>query len=240
MADSDKPLAFKEFTSGLQLGQVDGIRLYEENSNISVPLNVENYKHFGRPFMRKGLPLLQWGARTDAKSISGIAELHCFHSGLLISSRIRAVIEAYDSLNLEFIPLKIWQRNTETLLADDWWFCNVYNWKDAFDFGSSDFDSEDFLELEDGYCGSLRLAQQFGPKLITSVRKLSVLPQALEGGLFLARAPMLRICTRVFVGRELGHEIVLKVNETAPRESFVELEEFNPAAPRRIIRFPKM
>lgn len=234
---SDKPLAFRESTSELRLY---GALLYADDSDIPERLDVMNYKHFGRPFMREGLPKLEWGARTDAKSISDIAHCHCFHGGLLISSRIRAVIETYDSTNLEFIQLKIRQKDSAKLLADDWWYCNVYNWKDAFDFEKSKFELEEIGELRDTYMGDLRLVQQFGPKLITKISRLVALPQALEGGLFLARAPTAKICRRVFVGLELGREIVSKVNEHAPNQARISLEVFDPTVELNLIPFPSM
>lgn len=240
MNESDKPLAFLQSSYQLWLNPLDGTKLYVDDCAEPDQFDTMNYKHFGRPFMREGLPKLEWGARTDAESISDIAELHCFHGGLLISSRIRAIIEAYDSTNLEFIPLKVRQNSTGELLADDWWYCNVYNWKDAYDFEKSDVDWVVFPEMPDSSQGPLRLARQFGDKAITIMRNLVILPEALEGGLYVARAPTTEICSRVFVGHELGRELVVGVNETAPTESRIHLEVFDPAAPRRMVPFPRM
>ncbi len=240
MADSDKPLAFRESNNELWLAPLDGTMLYVDNSDTPEQLDPMNYKHFGRPFMREGLPKLEWGARTDAKSISDIAECHCFNGGLLISSRIRAVIEALDNTNLEFIPLKIRHKNNAKLLADDWWYCNVYNWKDAYDFEKSEFQSEDIIALDEEYMGDLLLVKQFGSKIIKKISKLVVMPQALEGGLFLARAPMPKICRRVFVGHELGREIVSIVNARAPRQKSITLEVFDPTVELNLIPFPSL
>jgi hypothetical protein len=239
MADNDKPLAFRVSTYELWLSPIDGTLLYEDESDVPVQFDTMNYKHFGRPFLRDGLPQIEWGARTEAESISGVAELYCFHGGLLVSSRIRAIIEAYDGLNLEFIPLTIRQSITGEILADDWSYCNVYNWKDAFDFEKSDVDWVPFPEMPETSQGPLRLARQFGDKAITLIRNLVVLPEALEGGLFVARAPTTEICNRLFVGHQLGHELVAKVNEKAPIECCISLEAFDPAVGRRSITFPK-
>jgi hypothetical protein len=240
MNEYGKPLAFRESNSELWLSGPDGVLLYADDSNIPEQLDVMNYKHFGRPFMREGIPKLEWGARTDAKSISDIAECHCFNSGLLISSRIRALIEAFDRTNLEFIPLKIRQSDSAKILANDWWYCNIYNWKDAYDFEKSEYQSEDIIALDEGYMGDLLLVKQFGSKIIKKISKLAVMPQALEGGLFLARAPMPKICRRVFVGHELGRAIVAKVNEHAPKQARIGLEVFDPTVELNLIPFPSM
>ena len=240
MNEYDKPLAFRESNYELWLAPLDGTMLYVDDSESPEQLDTMNYKHFGRPFMREGLPKLEWGARTDAKSISDIAECHCFNSGLLISSRIRALIEAFDRTNLEFIPLKIRQSDSGKLLAADWWYCNVYNWKDAYDFEKSEFESKEFGEFSDTYIGKMRLAQRFGPKHISKVTRLEIFPSALEGGLFLARAPMHSICTRVFVGYELGRAIIAKVNEHAPKQARIGLEVFDPTVEINTIPFPSM
>jgi hypothetical protein len=238
MEVSEKPLAFRECTNYLRLGG-SALLVYEEGSDVPVPYDPHHYKQMGRPFLRKGLPILKWEARTEKASISELAECHCFFAGLLISPRIRSIIENYDSPNIEYIPLAIKNIDTGKHLAD-WWYCNVFNWKDAFDFDSSVGEWVDFPILNDTYHGEFHLMKQFSNKLLINMKKLVVLPSALEGGLFLARAPTGLICRRLFVGHELGREIEANMNDTATPIDVMGLEVFDPLAGPKYLQIKGM
>jgi hypothetical protein len=234
----DKPLAFRSNVDNLRLGGAP-ILVYEEGSDIPVNYEPHSYKHIGKPFLRKGLPPLEWSAGTEKSSISQLAECHCFDIGLMVSPRIRSVIESYDDTNIEFIPLRVKQMKTGKHLAD-WWYCNVFNWKDAFDFEKTIGEWVEFPEFRDTYKGSLHLIREFSDKILINIKKLEVLPSALEGGLFLARGPTDKICLRLFVGHELGREIVAKVNETAPFIDQIRLEIFDPVDKPNRLQPPRM
>lgn len=158
---------------------------------------------FGRSFLSGAGPETVWHARADVRDFKDLKELHGFHCGAIISPRVKSLIEDFGVPNIEFIPLRVLYRDTEEVIAN-WFFMNVFNWRDVFDFGNSDVDCTDFFQP---ISGLRKISSSFGERAIADFRRLEVDKRQLRDGLYLARAPMEKIWNNVFISPHLADKI---------------------------------
>jgi hypothetical protein len=178
-----------------------------------VPVQLDTLQYFGISFLNHAHPeKIIWHAVTKSKSTADLSEFFGFHCGAMVSPRVRSIIEEYGIPNIEFIPLKILHskgKGWESIADDvkeigDWWFVNVFNWRDIFDFERSKLEWEDFLQP---LVGRSKFEHQFGERRIAKIDELVLLPSADTTGLYLARGPRADICRKVFIGEELAERI---------------------------------
>ena len=212
------PLALPQWTSE-ELWLAAGLHVGFHADGTPIPFNVFDFEErWGKPMLPCAGEELVWTATTPCASAAELRGLYPFHFGAMISPRVRRIIEDFDSTEVEFIPLRILSRETGALL-EDWWFVNVFHWKDAFDLERSKLE---YCEMPPSPRGSAAVSARFGPALITEIYELEALPEACSGGLFLARAPTENIWGRVFI----GHELARRINEGVPKDLQVYFQAF--------------
>jgi hypothetical protein len=204
-----------------------------DETGAPIPLNTLDFHRFGKPMLPDAGGALVWQARTPLASTAALRELHPFHSGAMITPRTKRIIEDFGAPEVEFIPLRIIAAATGELL-DEWWFVNVFHWRDIFDFRASKLKYRRFPK-DPGR--SAAVSAQFGARMIVEIEALVATPAAQTGGLFLARGPSEAIWRNVFIGRELA----ARINDGVPVERQAGFGEFllkdrpkpNPVVPRQ-------
>lgn len=200
----------------LSQGYLDDLMLAQGNvighdaEGRPIVLDVFDFTWWGQPLLQKATAPLTWTATTNRSSTAELAVLYPFRTGAMVSQAARRIIEEVDATEVEFIPLRIVAEDTGVLL-DEWWFVNVFHWRDAFDYSRSKLDYRDMPREPRG---SDAVSARFGSKLIVAMYELAVRPEAYSGGLFLARGTTESIWGRVFVGRDL----VERLNDGVPPE----------------------
>lgn len=129
---------------------------------------------------------------------------------ILTSRRIKEIIEQENIPNIEFIPMRVFYKQTDEFMAD-MWVINVFNWKNVFDYAQSDviYNEHPFGEmLED------RISSRFGDKRIIDWNYLKVNIDETKDGLFLAKGPSVRIWQRPFISKSLADKIVAEINSS--------------------------
>lgn len=182
---------------------LDGATVSVGGSAQTVRLDVFNPDHFGKPYLPADGSELRWPGLTKRKSLKGITDIYPFHGGAIISPRVCKIIESFQTQGIEYIPLDLFHWKTKELVAE-WWFMNVFEWRDIFDFSASTFTSEPF---QDSWGGLKNLERRFGDQRIKRIEKLVISKSADLSGIFLAKATTEAICMKVFVGFELATAI---------------------------------
>lgn len=175
-------------------------------------------RSFGRSFLAHAGPNLVWRGRTEVKSLDKLKDLYGFHCGAIVSRRARAIIESQQIPNVEFIPVEIFYKNSDTVLGS-WWFVNVFNWRKLFDLERSKATYQDFADPAQGL---LQISRRFGGRLLADWQRLEVVEGALEDGLALAEAPAERIWSRVFISQGLAE----KLNDGLSKDRQIYFEKF--------------
>lgn len=202
----------------------DAVRLAQpcivgsEPGGEPILLNPLDPRSFGRSFLAEAGPDLVWRARAEVKSLEKLNDLYGFHCGAIVSSRARDIIGAQGLPNIEFIPLEILYKSTDTVLGTCW-FLNVFNWKKLFELERSKATYQDFPEPVSGL---LSISRRFGEQLLTDWQRLEVNEGVIEDGLVLAEAPSERIWNKVFISEELAE----KLNHGLPKERQIHFEKF--------------
>jgi hypothetical protein len=189
-----------------------------DKTGAPIRLNSLDFYRFGKPMLPDAGGVLVWEARTPLASTAALRELHPFHFGAMITPRTKRIIEDFGAPEVEFIPLRIIAAGTRELL-DEWWFVNVFHWRDIFDFPASKLKYRRFPK-DPGR--SVAVSAQFGKRMIVEIEELVATPAAQTGGLFLARGPSEAIWRNVFIGRELAAQI----NDGVPVERQAWFGEF--------------
>ncbi len=81
---------------------------------------------------------------------------------IITSKRIKDIVEQENIPNIEFIPMRVFYKESDEFIAD-MWVINIFNWKNVFDYAQSDviYNEYPFGEtLED------RISSRFGDKRI--------------------------------------------------------------------------
>lgn len=174
----------------------------DENSD---PISFDSLdpRSFGRSFLSSAGPETVWQARADVRDIGDLKELHGFQSGAIVSPRVKSLIESFRVPNIEFIPLQVLYRDTDEVIAS-WFFLNVFNWCDIFDFDNSDVDYNEFFQP---ITGLRKISSSFGERAIVGFRRIEVDKRQLKDDLYLARAPMETIWKNVFISPDLADKI---------------------------------
>lgn len=214
------PLVLSQWSSeDLWLSSQPKLIVGYDRDGHPIPFDVFDFHRWGRPWLPQAGGSMTWTANTNRSSTAELRGMYPFHSGAMISPAVRRIIEEVGAIDVEFIPLRIVNRETGILLDDEWWFVNVFRWKDIFDFAKSRFE---YREMPRRIDGSNSVSARFGAVSITEIYDLAVRPQAYTDGLFLARATTEKIWSRVFI----GHELALRINEGVPPERQVYFEPF--------------
>lgn len=192
------------------------VGLREDGSAIG--LDVLDPWQFGRSILSASATAIRWLATTPFPDVRTLRELYPFHFGAVVSPRVRQLIEEIGAVDVEFIPLTIlWEGSGQPI--GEWWFVNVFCWRDVFDYSRSRLEYTEFSEELDPWQAR---SAEFGRAAITEIHELVATPEAFAGGLFLARGSSTAIWSRVFVGTELAR----RINDGVPPERQVHFQEF--------------
>ena len=173
-------------------------------------------QHFGQRYQQPDMQQIRWRARCTAKNLNRAEQITIHNTGLILSPRLRQVVEEHDITNVEFIPLDIYHEKSGEQLADDWWALNCFNWKavdDVFDLSSAELiwkdwgDPDDKVRWKFGLSPRSRYMMQFNPRYIGEIISLPARPAAYEGGLFMVRLPRHEFFEKVFMGLELQRHL---------------------------------
>lgn len=167
-------------------------------------------RSFDRSFLDEPGFAPVWHAGTEVESLDELNELYGFHSGAIVSPRVRRIIEEEKVPNVEFIPLEIRTWEAKRLLGE-WWFVNVFNWRKVFDFDRSKVSYTDFFQP---ITGLRTISRRFGELVVRGWQVLEVHQEAITDGLFLAEAPSEALWGNVFISEHLAHQI----NDGLPKE----------------------
>jgi len=176
-----------------------------------------NPDHFGAQLLPAG-DGIRWIATTTTTDIAALSGFYPFHAGAMISPDMKLALDELQLQDLEYIPLEIRHRTTGSPLAE-WWFVNVFGWRDVFDLQASSYDSEEFRHPLSGF---QRLEARFGERRATRIKSLLVHPAFKPNGLFLAKFPNEQICMRVFISPEVAKVI----RSISPNPQACVFEEF--------------
>jgi hypothetical protein len=124
---------------------------------------------------------------------------------------MRKIIEDYygstgEAPEIEFLPLQIFHRRKHDVLLGEWWYLNVFHWKEVFDLSRSKgvVYYRPPAEWADMDRAQFQARFAYDGKQIYEAEDLAPLPQAYEGGFYLAKLPYHRVLSNLFVGYELG------------------------------------
>lgn len=163
--------------------------------------NVLDPRCFGQPLTMPGKEL-RWSAHTQYRNPRSIPQVIGFHSGAIVSPKAREIIEQHQAPNVEFIPLDIYHKNTDELIAE-WWFLNVFNWKKVFDLTRSRASYRDYP-----FTGGLaQIDQRFGAQEMFNMEYLEVDVEQTRDPFFLAEVPSTLVWNNVFVSNRLRREL---------------------------------
>jgi hypothetical protein len=165
-------------------------------------LDTMNPDHFGSRLLQPGSEI-RWTATTPVMDVGTLSGFDPFHSGAMISPAVKQVLTDLQLEDLEYIPLEVRHRTSGSLLAE-WWFVNVFGWRDVFDLDASSYDIEEFRSPATGF---QRLEARFGHQRAVRLRSLQLHPRFTPRGLFLARFPNEKVCLRVFVAPDVAEAI---------------------------------
>lgn len=180
-------------------------------------LDTMNPGHFGSRLLQSGSEI-RWTGTTPVMDIDTLSGFHPFHSGAMISPTVKQAFDGLAFEDLEYIPLEVRHRQTGALLAD-WWFVNVFGWRDVFDLNTSSFDFEEFRNPVSGF---QRLEARFAQRRACNIRSLQLNPMFTPHGLFLAKFPNEKVCLRVFMAPDVAETI----RNASPNPAACVFEEF--------------
>ncbi len=141
----------------------------------------------------------------------------------MTSKRIKEIVEAENIPNIEFIPMRVFFKMTDELLAD-MWVINVFNWKDVFDFEKSDLI---YSETPFGKTVDDRISCRFGNRRIVDWYYLKVNVDETRDGLFLAKGPSHNIWNYPFISKPLADKIMAAVNPSLPLRQKLSFSRFS-------------
>lgn len=204
--------------------------------------NSSDPDHLGRALLVEGSPMPPWRAESRRKDLDRLWGLYPFDFGAMVSPRIREVIERVSTVGIEFIPLEVYHAKTGVVLGD-WWFMNVFNWRQVFDLDRSDVE---WRELSGNNPLPMPLQRMFGNRYIRYITRLTALPEAWEGGFYRAAIPQTVTSAKVFLGREMIEALEAArpgIADTFFRsfflEYFVKAPAVQPVSPERLAAFER-
>lgn len=165
---------------------------------------------FGKSLVAKSSEQIRWRAISDVSTVAKLPELNALYGGLIASPRVKECIERFQSFKLEFIPIDIYYSKTDSKIAE-WWFINIYNWKNVFNYGDSklEYAKSDF---EKPLNCVTSVSARFGSRAILNWTSLSVNVDQTMDGIFLAESTTKRIWENIFISRHLVDSLVALTN----------------------------
>ena len=160
---------------------------------------------FGKRLMGQADKGLRWRAASELKWVARLPELNAFYGGVIASPRVKQCIEHFQSDNIEFIPLDIYYEKTDEKIAE-WWFINVFNWKDVFDYEISQLDYADY-EFPTPLNCMTAVSARFGRRPISSWTSLKINKCQTSDGLFLAKSSSRHFWHNIFISMKLANEL---------------------------------
>ena len=125
-------------------------------------LNSFDPRLYGNSFISSYGTGLEWRAKFEKRKVKPDKFFHSFAMSIITSKRIKDIVEQENIPNIEFIPMRVFYKESDEFIAD-MWVINVFNWKNVFDYAQSDviYNEYPFGEtLED------RISSRFGDKRI--------------------------------------------------------------------------
>jgi hypothetical protein len=192
----------------------------EQGSPIILESDIRAY---GKSITASYGPGLTWRGQVPGRKVDFDQYFHSFSSVILTSPKIKEIIESENIPNIEFIPMRIFYKNTDEFIGHAW-AINVFNWKDVFDFDNSDVITNEnpFGEmLED------RISSCFGSKRIIDWDFLKVNVDETQDGLFLAKGPGYHIWKQIYISKPLADKIRAAVNPSLPMRDRIGFRRFS-------------
>jgi hypothetical protein len=178
---------------------------------------------YGQSFTASYGPGLTWRGQVPRRKVDFDQYFYSFSSVILTSPKIKEIIEVENIPNIEFIPMRIFYKNTDEFIGDAW-AINVFNWKNVFDFDNSEVITNEnpFGEmLED------RISSRFGSKRIIDWDFLKVNVDETQDGLFLAKGPGYDIWKQIYISKPLADKIRAAVNPSLPMRDRIGFRRFS-------------
>lgn len=184
----------------------------DQNGEI-IKADTSDLRFYGNSYISSYGQGLEWKGQLEYRKVRFDRFFHSFGTLILTSQKIKEVIEEEDIPNIEFIPMRVFYKQSDEFIAD-MWIINVFNWKDVFDYEQSDLV---FNQYPFDQSAMDRISARFGDKRIINWNYLKVNIDETRDGLFLAKGPSINIWERPFISKPLADKIMAAVNPSLPK-----------------------